>query len=381
MAQIQDSLQIVRYSDASGFSILRPYWNTLLQSTPVNDPFLSWEWQSVWWQNYGKGVPLWLLVAWEEEKPVGILPLMQVCYCKRGLNARGLCVIGKNDIDHCGLIVPESRSDVLEAFGAFLSGCRYKWDILRLNNCLVGCQNLEPFFRKFKPEQHILAMSQEVQHLFIPLEEDWEKCQLRLPAKLKRKVRSKLSSLRFDHSFSFVHLVGEEITEEYLQDFFGIGLQGRFPHLYQTICDRQFHRDLVTTINGNGQISLNMLYIDGVPAAYHYGFIHENKYHAWRTAFIPQFIEYAPGHLILNETLEYFSKQGLVEFDFLRGDARYKREWTNESRVYYDWQIVRRWSLCALFFVRLTNWREKFAKSCGLDHQTHPRDKTPFISV
>ncbi|MHC1785282.1 MAG: GNAT family N-acetyltransferase [Anaerolineaceae bacterium] len=359
MAQTQSNLHVVRYRDASAFSMLRPFWNSILKSTPVDDPFLLWEWQSTWWENYGSNTPLWLLVAWENENPVGFFPLMETCYAKHGYKARGLCVVGKWDIDHCGIIVPENRPDILQAFGSFLHGCRREWDILRLNNCLECGQDLEPFFQSFSPHWHTTMKLNELSHLYFPLEADWEKCQQRLPAKLKRKVKSKFMSLKYDHSYSFVHLLGNEITENYLQDFLGIGLQGHFPYLYKSKADHLFHRSLVSRLDGECQTSLNLLYIDGVPTAYHYGFIYNNKYYAWRTAFISQFLEYAPGHIILNETLEYFCNQGLTEFDFLRGDARYKREWTNETRLYFDWQIVRRWSLCALFFVRFVNWRIK----------------------
>jgi hypothetical protein len=372
VAQTQNYLQVVRYNDASAFSMLRPFWNSLLHSTPVDDPFLTWEWQSTWWENYGAGFPLWLLVAWENERPAGIFPLMQVCYSNRGLKARGLCVVGKSDIDHCGIIVPKNRPDILQAFGAYLHGCRREWDILRLKNCLDCGQNLEPFFQSFYQSRHTTMKLNELSHLYIPLESDWEKCQLRLPAKLKRKIKSKLSSLKYDHSFYFVHLLGNEITEKYLQDFLGIGLQGHFPNLYKSKADQLFHQSLVLKMTGKCQTSLNLLYIEGVPSAYHYGFIYNRKYYAWRTAFIPQLMEYAPGLIILNETLEYFCRQGLTEFDFLRGDARYKREWTNETRQYFDWQIVRRWSLCSLFFVRFVNWRTKLRNFLNLENQSEP---------
>ena len=53
------------YSDTHGFDALRPEWEPLLARSAVNEIFLTWDWQTTWWDAYHPG-DLWLLAGRDE---------------------------------------------------------------------------------------------------------------------------------------------------------------------------------------------------------------------------------------------------------------------------------------------------------------------------
>jgi hypothetical protein len=360
-SEIND-IKVIHYTDSSGFDILEPYWNDLLSKTPVDDPFLTFEWQSTWWKHYGAELKLWLLAAWQDDRPVGIIPLMSKPKFKRGIKANVLHIIGWGDIDHGGLIIPEERLDVKQAFAKYLVEHDHDWDILQLDNFLDGCQNLDPFLNEFPRRKFISEIYQEAHQFYLPLVGTWEEYQKQLPERLRRTIKNRATSIAREMQGRISNLIGSQISKKDLDDFLETGMRGRYSHLYQLENDRQFHRSLLSSMGSKGWLGLNLLYLGNQPIAYRYGFIYHSHYYAWRTGYDPQFSEMSPGSFILSKTIEYYFKIGLEEFDFLRGDSWNKQQWTAQSRIYLNRRIIRRWRLPELIFSRLPAWKTKILK-------------------
>ena len=66
-------LSVVRYDS---FADLRAEWSPLVAAAEARGPFLSWEWQNLWWQTFGGDAELWLLAVREGDALVGIAPFM-----------------------------------------------------------------------------------------------------------------------------------------------------------------------------------------------------------------------------------------------------------------------------------------------------------------
>ena len=67
----------VQFRRLSGFedsSIAPGSWNELLQQSSSDVVFLTWHWQKVWWDVFGRG-ELLLIVAEKDQEPVAIAPL------------------------------------------------------------------------------------------------------------------------------------------------------------------------------------------------------------------------------------------------------------------------------------------------------------------
>jgi CelD/BcsL family acetyltransferase involved in cellulose biosynthesis len=70
--------------------------------------------------------------------------------------------------------------------------------------------------------------------------------------------------------------------------------------------------------------SVDLLSVDGRPVAAAFGFAHAQAYYLYNSAYEPAFAEAAPGIVLIAAMIERSIADGLVRFDFLKGDERYK---------------------------------------------------------
>jgi len=67
--------------------------------------------------------------------------------------------------------------------------------------------------------------------------------------------------------------------------------------------------------------------------AYMFGFVSQGVFYAWNMAFRPEFAEFFPSKLLLLEIIRDCQRQGLKEFNFMRGESEYKAKWTKSFRT------------------------------------------------
>ncbi len=70
--------------------------------------------------------------------------------------------------------------------------------------------------------------------------------------------------------------------------------------------------------------SIDLLSVDGRPAAAAFGFADPQGYYLYNSAYDPAFAEAGPGFVLLAAMIERSILDGLARFDFLKGDERYK---------------------------------------------------------
>src|SRR4051812_23366264 len=88
-------------------------WNSLLPHNATNEVFLTFQWQSTWWNIYQPG-DLWVIVAYDADRLVGVAPWF-VESETRVIRSIG-CVDVTDYLDV--LVVPEYR----EAFFTEITG-------------------------------------------------------------------------------------------------------------------------------------------------------------------------------------------------------------------------------------------------------------------
>ena len=96
------------YTDATGFAALRQEWNPLLHDSTSDTIFLTWEWQSIWWEHLGEG-ELYLVTMRDGDHLSGIAPMYMVT-SDDGL--RTLFIVGCRDVsDYLDLIAASGQEE------------------------------------------------------------------------------------------------------------------------------------------------------------------------------------------------------------------------------------------------------------------------------
>jgi CelD/BcsL family acetyltransferase involved in cellulose biosynthesis len=95
---------------------------------------------------------------------------------------------------------------------------------------------------------------------------------------------------------------------------------------------QQFLLDAVRALDAEGMVRLMSIEAAGRPVAVELDFVQQRRAFLFKGAFDPDFAEFSPGQLLNHKVFEDGLAAGIEVFDFCRGDAPYKRRWTNRER-------------------------------------------------
>jgi CelD/BcsL family acetyltransferase involved in cellulose biosynthesis len=114
-----------------------------------------------------------------------------------------------------------------------------------------------------------------------------------------------------------------------------------------------------------GALRLAFLHLAAEPIAMQIAVVHGQSYWLMRTAFDSHYARFAPGILLTRETIAYAARQGLRTYEFMGGEERWTRAWSQAARPCISLKAYpcRPSGLAALgadslgFLLR--NWRER----------------------
>lgn len=341
VTQISTFEELTKYQDR---------WNELAGEVV----FRKWSWQSTWWQHYGEGKELFILLVAENEHGENQPKASQVqailpCYLESTL-ARGktLRLLGDGEVcsDHLDLIVSSERvaHEAAKALAAFLVGHDDQWDAIDFTAIASDCSGL------FKLSDELELLDCQVQHLQnesrwgIALPEDWEAF-LALQSKSHRKQLRRLERRVLETGQAIWHLVENaeqfEVAWPILVDLhqrrrISLGEPGCFASEQWA----EFHRAIARKLLDSGELRLSWLEIAGQPVAAEYHFAGQGTTWAYQGGVDPERIEEEPGKLSMILALQHSMKEGHSSFDLMRGDEPYKAHWRAEPKETFDIQIV-----------------------------------------
>ena len=319
-------MEVEELRDFDSFLALRDEWDALLEQSPINDAFLTWEWLATWWKHYGHRYQLRLLTARENGELVGIAPLMLEQRRAFGVRLRVLRNIGVPPPDVGGFIVRNGDPEVLVAFGEHLVTEAESWDILSVREIPGGVLDMGAFVACF-PASAFAVRLDTTRHFYVPIEGDWETFFQGLSKNLRKDLRKKVRRLEEQSKLTFCRYVGRDATQAHMRTVFEINEQARHTHLYRSPVEQAFHLDLAQRTSERGWLDISFLCLDGKPVAYRYGFLYNDCFEDWRTAFDTQYYSLSVGKVLLMFLLQDCFERRLRELHFLRGDEDYKERW------------------------------------------------------
>jgi CelD/BcsL family acetyltransferase involved in cellulose biosynthesis len=93
-----------------------------------------------------------------------------------------------------------------------------------------------------------------------------------------------------------------------------------------------FHRDVSALALERGWLRLYVLWVDDEPAAALYGFARNGKFYFYQAGFNTRFSHLSVGLVLMGLAIREAFAEGLVEYDLLHGDERYKFLWASDAR-------------------------------------------------
>lgn len=317
-------MRIIEIDNFSDFLNLEKEWNTLLEKCE-HSIFSTWEWHSTWWKHFGSDKRLILLLATDNDKIIGIAPLMYYTRKIFGLRRGKIAFIGTPHTDYNDFIIADETEKCLRLFMEYLNKLPEKWNYIELteipekSKCIPILSKLS---KTLKPSS-VCPYKQLPKSPNAFLDS--------LGSSMRRNLRRYMKKIEKKFQVEFSDCSDVKTCTEGMHLLFKLhqkrwkskGLPGAFADV--NFCN--FHFEIAKIFAKRKQLGLFLLKLSDEPVAAIYGFKDQTKFYLYLSGFDPDYSECRVGNLLIAYVMENCIREGLSEFDFMRGGEEYKGLW------------------------------------------------------
>jgi CelD/BcsL family acetyltransferase involved in cellulose biosynthesis len=298
---------------------LEPEWRELLPRCSYAPVFLSPLWLRTWWSEFGTDRELVLLSVRDDQRLVGVVPLMR--------EGARLSFAGDTEVcDYMDVPCTSGReSEVLSAL--FRSLGEEPWEELSLwamREDSPALATLPAVAAEFG-----LTFSKEAEDVCpqINLPADFEEYVSSLDKKDRHELRRKLRKLPQAGDVELEVLTAPADVEPAIDDFLWMLRESRADKAaFMTPQMESFFRRLVVNLAAESLIEMIFLKLGGKRTAAVLCFRGEQETLLYNSGYDPAYAGYSVGLLSKALALQRAIENGHKRFDFLRGHERYKYE-------------------------------------------------------
>ncbi|MGQ9586016.1 MAG: GNAT family N-acetyltransferase [Anaerolineae bacterium] len=317
-------MALVIHDSPSAFEKLQPAWNPLVRAGSFDNLFMTWEWQTTWWQHLGPG-QLFVLEVRDDGHLLGIVPL----YLEQSeLGERRFNLVGCIDVsDYLDVIARQGAEEaVLIALLDFLLGPDAPpWDVVDFCNLPEGSLTHQ-ILPALAQRRGITArrMHEDVCPI-IELPDTWDAYLASLDKKERHEIRRKIRRLQRSDSFRWGRVTSQEDLPAAMDTF--VELHRASSPDKDQFMDAQmvgFFRSAAEVLLARGWLWLSLLEIHGRAAAGLLCFDYANRIWVYNSGFEPRYTPLSPGVVATAFCIQDAIEAGRAVFDFMQGDEPYK---------------------------------------------------------
>jgi CelD/BcsL family acetyltransferase involved in cellulose biosynthesis len=315
--------------DAECISEFGDAWDDLFVRAADAPPFLSRSWiRTFVEEDRLPGTPLFVL-ARSGTKLVALFPLA----IRRVLNVKIAVPIGAGDGAYLGLLIdPGHRSAVKDiadlvisrnVFDVYYSGDLSSEDAAT-NELLDELVNRRFSCRRIRRDPCLCLK------LGCPFDEYLKRKKTK--GKRRHNLRYKEKKLYRSGDVRVNRYAGREITPEINRRVAAVQLESWMRRRGAAILGEPFYQKLLGNMAAGGFGQVWLMTIDGEDAAFVYSFVAHGQHHYFWPAFKLKYeSSLSIGQMLLMHVIRDACADGIDWFDFIYGDAEYKRFWATDS--------------------------------------------------
>ena len=340
--------------DYATFVALEAEWNDAFERANIPHPFLRHEWVRTWWDTFaahstGSGRSgqanrqLHIIVVRDDDRIVGIAPLMRESTTIYGLPIRRLALLANDHTPRTDFIVAGKADEVYRAIWDTLRDDMDHWDLVQFTQLLKGSPTIAAMSRFALAESLPIGTWKSTDSPYLELAGTWDGYWASLSGKFRSNVRNRLSRLTQAGEPALEVLSEKTAIARACDDAWRLEASGWKDQEGTSIGSdpavQKFYTLLAERAADHGWLRLVFLTVGGRRIAVSYSAIHDGRLFLLKTGHDREFHTCSPFKL-----LTYFAAQdgyarGLREIDFLGDTEPWKQEWTPAARA-HDWLFV-----------------------------------------
>jgi CelD/BcsL family acetyltransferase involved in cellulose biosynthesis len=341
-APVHAAIRIETITGHQSFLDLEPVWNEVAEAAGLDHPFLEYAWVRTWWESFGAGSTLHVLVLRAGDRPIAIAPLILTPIHMWGIKVRRLGFFYNAHVPRADFLIAERREEVYRAIWAYLSRNRF-WDLLQLCQLPEGCQTLEEMPKLAAPGQCRIGVWASEASPYVPLRPSWEEYFDSLAAKHRSNLRNRFKRLKATGPVEMEAITSAEGLAEGVEDGLRLEAAAWKGEAETAIsCDRatsRFYSTLAGRAADHGWLGLHFLRAGSTRIAFDYSLSYKNRIHLLKLGYDPAYARFSPSNLLLCLVLQNAFEQGVAEYEFLGADADWKLSWARQVKRHY-WLFV-----------------------------------------
>lgn len=329
-------------SDYQAFLELEPLWNEVAEAAGLDHPFLEHAWVRTWWECFGAGSSLRILVLKAGGQALAIAPLILTPVRMWGIKVRRLGFFYNAHVPRADFLVVNRHEEVYRAIWSYLFQSR-DWDLLQLCQLPEGSATLEAMSSLATADHCRIVTWLSGASPYLPLATTWDQYFESLAAKHRSNLRNRFKRLGGIGPVSVVTITAGETLAGDLEAGLQLEAAAWKGEAGTAIsCDPQiskFYATLAQRAAERGWMRLSFLQAGAQRVAFDYSLFYKNRIHLLKIGYDPAYAPYSPSNLLLSMVLQEAFEQRVREYDFLGESADWKSSWTKHSRP-HCWLFV-----------------------------------------
>ena len=340
---IADACSVETVTDASAFARLESEWNDAVDRAGVTHPFLRHEWLRTWWECFGDGRGLHILIARSEARIIAIAPLLSEKTSVCGIPVRQLRLMVNDHTPRADVIVAEPGERAYRAIWRALVETRDRWDVLLLGQLPRESTTREVFAKLAAEDGRAIGVWPSSDSPYLELKGTWERYFTSLPAKFRSNVRNRIARLQRHGQPALESIDTVSGIDAALPDVFRLEASGWKQREGTAITShaavQRFYTVFAHRAAARGWLRLQFLAVGGQRIATSFSLVYGRRLFLCKTGYDPAFETGSPFKVLTHFAAQQAYAEGLEEVDFLGDTEPWKLEWTPAVRA-HDWLYV-----------------------------------------
>jgi CelD/BcsL family acetyltransferase involved in cellulose biosynthesis len=341
-SSVHEEIRVETIADYHEFLELEPVWNEVADAAGLDHPFLEHAWVRTWWECFGGGSTLHILVVKAGDRPIAIAPLILRSIRMWGIKVRRLGFFYNAHVPRADFLIAQRPEEVHRAIWSHLIG-KCSWDLLQLCQLPEGSTTLEAITRLSAADDCPTGAWQSGASPYLPLHASWGQYFDSLPGKHRGTLRNRFKRLKRIGSVEIEAVTSETKLADALEAGLRLEAAGWKGKSRTAIsCDpatSRFYSMLARRAAERGWIALNFLCAGSKRIAFDYCLSYKNRIYGLKSGYDPYYARYSPSNLLSCLVLRSAFEQGMTECDFLGGSEDWKLQWTKHTKPHY-WLFV-----------------------------------------
>lgn len=328
-------------TDNDEFIKLEHDWNRLAENLITVNKF---DWLYKWWQYNKNGNDLRILAASENGKILGIAPIyIENTRALKFIPFKVLKFLGGKISDFLDFLIDEdeNREIIFKALFDFAVN-ELGVDLFQFQQIKSSYPNFDLWQKYIDQNKNELSWTKECLSLKLGDYNSYQDFYSRMNKSLKKTL--KLSENRLNkNGVDIQYVFKKDIEEEDIniiadinikrQEFLADKSEAKRFSYFISPQTRSFIKDYFCSSDST---LLGYMKCNGKVISYTLSFLDKRIISFWSTGFDPDYDMYSPTKLLINEEIKSAFENNYEYFDFMRGNDKYKQQWSNNTDNLYD---------------------------------------------